>query len=104
MPLGPLPYEVVEVEFTDSDSVDGYYVYSEVCELYGGDGLYGVAVVVSGNSFSDKLKRVLSFRDDIPDSSVVTEFRETTEDGLDDAMELEDELREAARKYIASET
>lgn len=103
MPLGPLPYEVKEVVSTGRESFDGYHIYSEVCALHGSDGLYGVMVLVTGNSLSDKLKRVLSFREDVPESIVEKEFKETTEKGIDVAMRVREELRNDARQYIEDE-
>lgn len=103
MSLGPLPYEVIDVKYTDSETVNGYYVYSEIAELYGGDGLYGIAVIVCDDSLSSKLRRVLSFRGQIPDSIIVKEFRETTRDGLNIAVDIERELRDDAKRFMARE-
>lgn len=103
MPLGPLPYEVKEVVTTTHESVGEYYIHSEVCELHGSDGLYGVMVLVVGNSLTDKLKRVLSFREEIPESTVEKEFKQTTRDGIDVALSVREDLQDEARQYIENE-
>lgn len=103
MSLAPVPYEVEEVVSIGRESFDEYHIYSEVCALQGSDGLYGVMVLVTGNSLSDRLKRVLSFREDVPESIIEGEFTETTEKGIDVAMRVREELRNDARRYIEDE-
>lgn len=100
MPLGPLPGEIVSSEKTKTQVVDSYIVFSEIAKLHGGDGFYGIKVVIADNSLKGKISMTFSFQD-IPERVVEKEYTTTTKDGMDEALEIERSLRQDAEKFIA---
>lgn len=96
MGLGPMPYDVRTVVYSDEETTNGHYVYSEICDLHGGDDLYGVIVVAASNSIIDKVKRLLSpdSKPPVPEDSIVVEESRIVEDGELEAVEVKKDLFE----------